>query len=170
MFLRVPSAVWTVVSEGQVSEFRASTGNAPQLWQTRLPTLAVAYRRRLSRTEYDYRLMMLEGIRREALGAITDAGLRAAGYDSEDAFARFRRDWCLAEHRRFEPLRQVFVFTVRPIARGDLQRAGMTLVGQLYGDYVENAVSRVQTVQTEPGAGPTTRHPRKPTRRRPVFR
>jgi hypothetical protein len=155
---------WNEVSTGQVAEFRASTGNAPQVWRTPLPTLAVIYRRRLSRLEYDYRVMMLQAIRREALGAITDEGLAAAGYTTEDAFARFRRDWTLHEHRRFSPLQTVTVFTVRPVVAGDRELAGRSLVAALYEEF-ENAVDTVRTVITEPGAGSATRHPRREPRR-----
>lgn len=151
MFLRVPSSVWPLVSTGKVTEFRAAAGNAPQLWRAPLPTLAVAYRRRLSKSEYDYRLMMLLQVRREALGTITDEGLARAGYRGKDAFARFRRDWMINEKKRFEPLRTVFVYTVRPIQSGDLERAGLALIDHLYGDYAQEASQRPRTVQAQRG-------------------
>lgn len=160
VFLRVPSPVWAMVSTGRIREFRAASGNAPQLWNVPLPTLAVTYRRRRSTTEYDYRLMTLLNVRREALGTITDEGLAAAGYVGEMAFARFRRDWVINEKKRFEPLRTVFVYTVRPVQAGDLDTAGQALIDHLYGDYAQEAQERPRTVQAEPRAAQTTRSDR----------
>lgn len=152
VFLRVPSAVWPLVSAGRVSEFRASVGNAPQLWNVPLPTLALAYRRQRAK-HYEYLLMVLEAVRREALGAITDDGLAAAGYTGDGAMARFRRDWMIREKRRFEPLRTVFVYTVRTVKPGDLELVGVALVNHLYGDYLaQEAQARPRTVSAERGA------------------
>lgn len=153
VYLRVPSQAWPLVSTGRVTEFRAAVGNAPQLWHVPLPTLAVAYRRRLSVAEYDYRLLLLEAVRREALGAITPEGLTAAGYAGDNAFPRFRRDWMLREKRRFEPLRTVFVYTVRPVHEGDLEAVGRSLVNHLYGDHLaQKAQERPRTIQAKRGA------------------
>lgn len=148
VMLRVPTPVWSKVSTGRVHEFRAATGNAPRLWKFPLPILALAYRRRLGSTDYDYRLMVLEAVRREMLGAITEEGLAAAGYEGDDALARFRRDWMIAEKKRFEPLRKVVVFTVRPIQDdGDLTSAGLAIIEHLYGDYLaQEAHTRPRTV------------------------
>jgi hypothetical protein len=146
-----------MVSTGRVQEFRAATGNAPQLWKVPLPTFAVAYRRRLSRTEYDYRLMLLEDVRREALGAITDAGLEAAGYSGANALARFRRDWVIDEKKRFEPLRSVFVYRVRPIEPGDHEAVGLALVRHLYGQHYEEAQACPRTLSTFERADQSTR-------------
>lgn len=134
-----------MVSTGEVSEFRCATGNAPQIWKTTLPTLAVAYRKRHAR-EYDYRLLLLQAMRREALGAITEAGLAAAGYGGDDAYARFRRDWTLHEKKRFEPLRTMFVYTVRLMEPDDLITAGLAVVDHLYGEFAQHAMSAPRTV------------------------
>jgi hypothetical protein len=64
----VPTEVWGLVSTGKVSEFRAAVGNASQLWNVPLPTLSVIYRPRRGSGEWDYRIMTLEDVRREALG------------------------------------------------------------------------------------------------------
>ena len=136
-----------MVSTGLVTEFRGAAGNASHLQGTPLPTLAVAYRRRLAVREYDYRLMLLEDVRKEALGAITDDGLGRAGYTGEGAFARFRRDWMINEKRRFDPLRVVFVYRVRPIEEGDLERVGASLVGHLYREYLAHDRARTLVVR-----------------------
>jgi hypothetical protein len=135
VMLRVPTPAWPAVSSGRVSEFRAALGNTPRLWKVPMPTLALAYRRRAP-LDYDYRLVVLEGLRQEALGAITDEGLAAAGYTGSDALSRFRREWCINEHRRFEPLRRVMVFTVRLASEDDFDALGHRLLQHLYGDYI----------------------------------
>jgi hypothetical protein len=136
VFLRVPSQEWPAVNSGRVREFRASIGNVPQLFNVPLPTLVVAYRKRRATGDYEYRLMTLEGIRQEALGAINEEGLRLAGYTGENARARFRRDWMNREKRRFEPLRKVMVFTVRPFTEDDIDLTGRRLVEHLYGEFI----------------------------------
>jgi hypothetical protein len=141
--------VWSQVASGAITEFRAAAGNEPQLWKVPLPTLIVAYRRQLSKTAYDYRLMLLEGVRREILGAITPEGLVAAGYEGDGAYARFRRDWMIAEKRRYEPKRMVSVFTVRPVVQDDYVATGLALIDRLYGEF-ENARERSRTLQIAP--------------------
>lgn len=137
IFLRVPSADWQAVSRGRIREFRASPGNVPQLWGVPLPTLVVAYRQRRRVEEFDHRLMLLEAVRTEALGAITEEGLAAAGYTGEKARPRFRREWMIRHKRRFEPLRRVMVFTVRQIKwEQDIEAASTSLVAHLYGDFL----------------------------------
>lgn len=151
VFLRCPTPVWPLVSMGKITEFRCATGNAPQLWKAPIPTLAVVYRRQLSAKRYDYRLMVLEGIRREALGVVDEAGLAAAGYAGDGAFARFRRDWMIAEKKRFEPLRTVFVYTVRPVKdNSDLITTGAAVLNHLYGDYLaQEAQTRPRSIRAE---------------------
>lgn len=142
VFLRVPSQDWPAVNSGRVREFRASIGNVPQLFNVPMPTLVVCYRKRKATGDYEYRLMTLEGIRQEALAAITEEGLRLAGYTGENARARFRRDWMNREKRRFEPLRRVMVFTVRPFSEEDIELTGRRLVEHLYGDYLLQGVDK----------------------------
>lgn len=157
VFLRVPSPQWGGVSGGRVREFRVAAGNAPQLSSVPTPMFAVLYRRQPARRPVaykserrpgaiDYRLMLLERTRLEALGAITEEGLRLAGYQGDDAWPRFRRDWCIAEKRRFEPLRKVVVYTVRPIQPDDLLIVGEKLVDHLFGSYLEEAQARAKTI------------------------
>lgn len=81
--------------------------------------------------------MILEATRWEALGAITDEGLIAAGYSGENGRALFRREWMIHNKRRFEPLMRVMVFTVRPYAEDLLPRLGEALVQHLYGEFLD---------------------------------
>jgi hypothetical protein len=139
LFLRVPTDSWAAVSQGRISEFRAHTGNTPHMWNLPpLPTLAVIFRKRPPDAR-DYRLVLLTGVRQEALGAITAEGLAAAGYTGEHARTLFRREWAASEHKRFEPLRRVYVFTVE-LLRSDEQMmdAGVALVNHLYGEFLES--------------------------------
>jgi hypothetical protein len=151
VFVRCPSAMWSAVSTGKVTEFRAATGNAPQLWKCPLPTLAVIYRRRPAIAQWDYRVMLLEAIRREALATISMEGLARAGYQGErpEAFARFRRDWCIHEKKRFEPLRTVIVFTVRLAQEGDRDAVGRALVEHLYGDHAKETLTGPRTIHAD---------------------
>lgn len=148
VFLRCPTEVWGLVSTGKVEEFRAASGNASQLWNVPLPTLAVIYRPRRGSGEWDYRAMLLADVRREALGAISAEGLARAGYEGVDAMARFRRDWVIREKRPFTPLRTVFVYRVRPVTSEDLVSVGLSLVERLYGGYVDQTQHRASTVRT----------------------
>lgn len=159
IFVRCPSPSWALVSTGRVREFRCAAGNAPQLWKVPLPSLAIIYRRQLSVPSWDYRLMLLENVRREALASITSEGLALAGYKGDDAFARFRRDWMIGEKKRFEPLRTVFVYTVRPIQDdGDLTDAGSAIIDHLYGDYLAKETHKSpRTIQAERGAASSAR-------------
>lgn len=138
IFLRVPSGDWPLVITGRRREFRAASGNAPQLWHVALPTLCVCYRKRRAAGDYDWRLMVLEDVRQERLGSITEEGLRLAGYDGarNEAFARFRREWVLREKRKFTPTRKVFVFRVRKVVDDDYGRMAQTLLTHLYGEFL----------------------------------
>lgn len=147
LFLRVPDHAWSAVSGGRVREFRASAGHVPQLWHIPLPTAIVIYRTRRSSEDYDYRLVMLENVRQEALGAITEEGLEAAGYTGDDASARFRREWMISEKQKFLALRQVMVFTVRLMAPCDREVAGRTLLNHLYGEFLGAAEMDTQTLR-----------------------
>lgn len=141
IFLRVPTEDWPGVASGRRREFRASSGNVPQLWHPPLPTLCVCYRKRRAAGDYDHRLMVLESVRQERLCEISDESLAAAGYPGprEDAYARFRRDWVLREKRRFTPTRKVFVFGVRPVSAmpTEIQELGAALVRHLYGELLD---------------------------------
>jgi hypothetical protein len=138
IFLRVPSQDWPYVISGQRREFRASSGNAPQLWNVKLPTFCVCYRKRRATGDYEWRLLVLEGIRQEKLGAITDEGLVLAGYPGprDEAFARFRRDWCIREKKKFLPMRQFHVYTVRRTVPADKELMAEALMDHLYGEFL----------------------------------
>lgn len=137
MFVRIPARDWSFVVSGKQTEFRVSVGNVAAAYgfehiELPLPLFVVGYR---TRPEVK-RLLTLERIRRERLIEIDEDGLRRAGYTGEDAFDRFRRDWMLAEKKRFEPQREVVVFTVRPPAPGDREIVGANLLAHLYGDHL----------------------------------
>lgn len=139
IFLRVPTHEWSYVVSGQRREFRASSGNVPQLWHVALPMFCVCYRKRRAAGDYEWRLMILEGVRQEKLGAITDEGLALAGYPGprDEAFARWRRDWTIREKKKFLPMREFHVYTVRRVQPGDKESMAEELLDHLYGDFLE---------------------------------
>lgn len=139
MFVRVPARDWGLVSTGRQSEFRVATGNLAAAYGFEnvtlpLPLFVVAYRTRPELQQ----LMLLEAIRRERLIEISDEGLVRAGYSGQRdiAFARFRRDWMTGEKKRFEPNREVVVFTVRLPLEDDVAVVGQNLVHHLYGEHL----------------------------------
>jgi hypothetical protein len=87
-FLRVPYTDWPAVKRGLKAEFRAGSGNnqVPQLWGVHTPTLVVAYSID-SQHRHDGRLMVLESMVQEPLGAISAESLEAEGFAS---LAEFR--------------------------------------------------------------------------------
>lgn len=137
LFLRVPTQNWRQIIRGDITEFRAAPGNVPNMLRVVLPSAVVAYRIHVGKQ--DARLMLLEGVRQEALGGITVEGLARAGFRDEDpaiARQRFRRDWISRTRRRFQPLKRVFVFTVRPLERPDVAICAARLFEHLYGEHM----------------------------------
>lgn len=139
MFVRVPARDWALVSTGRQAEFRVALGGLAAAYgfeniSLPLPLFIVAYRTRPE----SRKLMLLEDIRRERLIEITDVGLARAGYTGprDEAFARFRRDWMIGERKRFEPNREVVVFTVRLPREDDTAIVGQNLVNHLYGEHL----------------------------------
>lgn len=133
-FLRVPYGDWPAVKRGLKTEFRAGSGNnqVPQLWGVKPPTLVVAYSID-SQFRHEGRLMVLEDMRHEPLGAIDAGSLEAEGFAS---LAEFRAYWIAREHRRFTPTRMVFAYRVRPYTVGDLDIFGDAALTHLYGEFL----------------------------------
>lgn len=136
--VRVPSRDWPTVMTGNQTEFRVAMGNVASAYGFQgdlpVPMFIVAYRTR----PVDHKLLTLEGVRRERLIEISEEGLARAGYsgDRDEAFARFRRDWMIGEKKRFEPNREVVVFTVRLPTQGDLRVVADNLLRHLYGKHL----------------------------------
>lgn len=133
-FLRVPTMDWPAVKRGIKREFRASFGKnkTPKLFQVKAPTPVVAYSIN-SRNEYDARLMVMEDIWTEPLGAISPDSLAAEGFRD---LGEFRRYWMEREGRRFTPSRTVFAYRVRPWQPGDEELMGRALLERLYGAFL----------------------------------
>lgn len=139
MFVRVPARDWALVSTGRQPEFRVPAGAGAAAFAfdnvtLPLPLFVVAFRTRPE----DQQLLVVEEIRRERLIEITDEGLARAGYSGprDLAFARFRADWINEESKRFEPNREVVVFTVRLPSKDDVALVGASLVTHLYGEHL----------------------------------
>jgi hypothetical protein len=131
LFVRVPAPDWAAVKRGLQRTFVGSIGRQSALWETPTPTPAVAYS--IIRGSHDSRLMVLEAVRQEQLGAIDPAEL---GFES---MAHFRRYWMQRERngKKFPPTRHVFVYTMRPWERGDEEEMGMLMVKRLYGEFLD---------------------------------
>lgn len=132
-FLRVPARDWPAVSRGYKTEFRAGSGKnaVPQLWHLEPPCPVVAYTVRNGR--HDARLMVLEALWQEPLGAISPESLEREGFAT---LAEFRRYWMERERKRFTPTRQVFAYRVRAWRPADLDSMAGALLSHLYGEFL----------------------------------
>lgn len=132
-YLRVPTVDWAAVKLGSKTEFRQAGGKEiTQLWNVTTPTPVVAYTVR-SGDRYEKTLMVLERTWREPLGAITPDSLAAEGYPD---MAHFRRYWMSRTHRRFTPLTNVQVYSVRPWRDTDMAELGAALLSKLYKEHL----------------------------------
>jgi hypothetical protein len=128
LFVRVPSLDWPQVKRGLVGSFVGSIGRQSALFDVVTPTPCVAYS--VIRGNHDCRLMLLDDVRQEVLGAIEPSRL---GFDS---MAEFRRYWMLREHRKFPPTRKVFLYTIRPWDESMAPTVGANLLRHLYGEFM----------------------------------
>lgn len=129
-FVRVPHSEWNAVKLGYKTEFRTNT--ATSLFNVRPPTLVVAYAiDAIGR--YEAKLMVLEDLWQEPLGAITEESLANEGFAT---MAEFRKHWMAREHRRFRPTRTIFAYRVRLADGEDLIQQGERLVELLYGEFL----------------------------------
>ena len=129
-FVRVPHAEWNAVKLGYKREFRTNT--SVSLFAVQTPTIVVAYAiDTLGR--YEAKLMVLEELWQEPLGAISPESLTAEGFAT---LAEFRKHWMSREHRRFRPTRNIFVYRVRLADADDLVEQGQRLVELIYGEFL----------------------------------
>lgn len=132
IFLRVPVADWVEVSRGMKTEFTAAAGACSKLWNLEPPTPVVAYR--VHKTlGYESELMVLEKKWDEALGAISEESLENEGFKT---LAEYRKYWCARERRRFQPLRIVTRYRIRPWLYDDTEAMAQVLLDRLYGDWL----------------------------------
>jgi hypothetical protein len=134
-FLRVPIRDWPAVKRGYKTEFRASVGknNVPRLFSIQTPIPVVAYAIRNGR--HDAKLMVLEELWQEPLGAISPESLEREGFAS---LAEFRTYWMAREHRRFAPTRQVFAYRNRRWEAWDADDLAGRIFDHLYGEFLTN--------------------------------
>lgn len=134
LFVRVPADDWPLVRRGMKKEFRGQLGRQSALWaNVACPTPVVAYA--IVRGSYDARLMILQSVRQEELGAITPESLQREGFET---FEEFRRYWLRRERggSKFKPTRKVFVYGIRPWHPTDELEMGLGLLKRLYGDFM----------------------------------
>lgn len=132
VFLRVPYSEYAQVIAGRKSEFRASPRACSQLWSVEPPLPVVAYAIFPSRG-YRGELMLLQGMWREPLGAISAESLER---ERQPDMAHFRRYWMKREKTAFKPTRMVSVFRVRPWSEHDRDEMAFKLLYRLYGEHL----------------------------------
>jgi hypothetical protein len=132
LFVRVPSSEWPEVKRGLKREFRALSGHVSALWNVEPPTPIVAYRIN-GHGEYDARLMVLEDLWREPLGAISPESLAAEGCES---LHEFKRAWLVRRKRYFNVLAQTTVYRLRPWGPKDEREMADRILQGLYGEFV----------------------------------
>lgn len=136
LFLRVPVSEWPQVKRGAKTEFRSAPGAQSQLLAVEPPMPVVAYSVD-RRGNHDARLMVMEKMWREPLGAISAESLRAEGCAN---LAEFRRRWVLANRKRFTPTRIISVYVVRPWRdEADDRAMADRLLEHLYFEWLEEA-------------------------------
>jgi hypothetical protein len=134
LFVRVPVAEWPEVKRGYKREFRGTPGKQSALLRAEMPRPVVAYCLTTSEI-YDTRLMLLEALRLEEVGAISDESLRREGFGS---FEEFRRAWMRRNRngQKFRPTQKVFVYSIRPWEPKDRAEMGEAILQHLYGDFL----------------------------------
>jgi hypothetical protein len=134
-FLRVPARDWPAVKRGYKTEFRAGNGRnaVPQLFGIHTPCPVVAYS--IRNGHYDAKVMVLEELWQEPLGAISPESLAREGFKT---FAEFRTYWLERERKRFRPTRQVFAYRVRPWAPQDADTLAGRMFSHLYGEFLDH--------------------------------
>lgn len=129
LFVRVPVADWPMVKRGMRRTFVGSIGRQSAMFDVQTPTPVVAYS--IVRKAYEHKLMVLEDVRQEMLGALDPAEL---GFES---MAHFRRYWMQREGRRFPPTRKVFVYRVAPWSEHSRGEIADLLLARLYGEFLD---------------------------------
>jgi hypothetical protein len=131
-FVRVPSDDWHAVTGGYKREIRSRQSSLTAIQGLSPPLPCVGWRLH-PHHGYEATLLVLEGVWREPLGAISEESLAAEGYAT---FAQFRRAWTIREHRRFPLLAQTTVYRVRPWTPDDAPEMGELLLRRLYGEFL----------------------------------
>lgn len=131
IFVRVPAADWPLVKRGFKTEFRGQIGGQSALFNTPTPSPVVAYS--IVRGNYDARLMFLEHVSQEELGAVTEESLQREGFTD---FESYRRYWITRDGKKFRPSKLVFVYRIRPWGPGDDEAMAAELLSRLYGEWL----------------------------------
>lgn len=140
VFLPVPPSLWVDVSRGIKTEYRLPRNHLRRLDLLKAPTPVVIYRTRQAkdapREEWHFKLMVLEEAWEEYLGSISEESLEREGFSS---LAEFRKDWQARYfHRgRFEPLKPVYCFRIRPWDETtDYERFANQFMHYLYEEFL----------------------------------
>lgn len=134
IFVRIPAHDWPMVKRGFQRVVVGGTAQQTQLFNTQTPTPVVAYSMKRGK-DYECRLMILEEARRAMLGEIDPAEVGFPG------LAEFRRYWIARERngKGFQPLRLVWVYTLRPMSEGDREEMGHLMFDRLFGEFLDGS-------------------------------
>lgn len=133
-YVRFPIADWPLICRGVKTEFRMPVSAR---WGPRMivvPTPVVGYAMTRYASNADYRMFVVTEIRVEPLGAISDASLRAEGFETIKDFKHYWRQRHTS--KGFRMLQKVNVLTVRPWQETDNADMGRLLLESLYGDHL----------------------------------
>jgi hypothetical protein len=132
-FLRVPREDWLDVKQGRKTEFRAGGHYVTQLWNVTCPTPVIGYVARRGQTAHDSALLVLEKHWVEPVGSISPESLEREGFPD---LAHFRRYWMRRHRSRFDWLKEIHAYRVRPLGPDDETTMGLQLFRKLYGEHL----------------------------------
>lgn len=142
LFLPVPRGDWSAVKVGAKTELRLREAETPLPYRegVMVPSPVVVYSHDKSgRNQHkrarrnDGALMVLEGLWREPVGAISPESLQREGFPE---LSHFRRYWMARTGDRFKPLEDVWVFRMRRWRESDMQEMGVLLLKRIYREHI----------------------------------
>lgn len=132
LYLRIPKVDWPSVTQGRKTELRANGRGTPHT-ELRTPTPIVAYAVGVAGPRF--KLMVVEDVWEEPVGAISDESLAREGFKTR---REFRAYWRKRNHtHEWRPLTVTRVFRVRPFTSEDRAPLADALFDRLYGEYVD---------------------------------
>lgn len=128
MVLQVPPYDWPLVKRGEKREFRRLNAGGSRLRKAFLPLPVWAYSETAAREEGQ--MMILEGLRLEPVGSISDASIAAEGFANVEEFKHY---WMLKTGERPRLAHKVQVVNVRPWGDDDDALMASQVLKVLYG-------------------------------------
>ena len=138
-FLRIPQVDWAAVVTGHKTELRRVHGKAfgerlhgPAPGCLVLPEVAVGWRKTRVPAGHEYRLLVIEEVWEEPLGAISPESLEREGCSSIE---EFRRYWNGRERHPFPPLATAVAWRFHPLPESERADAANRIFQRLYGRF-----------------------------------